>query len=234
MSNLTRRIIKTFTAFLLPLLIILAVVRLLTTDAYLSFEYGKPGFPVDSYGFTTQQRFILASTNIHYVRAHLPYDELSKQTLNGISVYNEREVAHMADVQNVFQIALRIWQFAFILLILLAFILWKNGEYTVLLAGLRLGGFMTTGVILLIGMLAVVAWQTWFELFHRFLFQPGSWLFSYTDTLIRLFPVEFWYDATVTISVISFILGALLAALSWRAQVVLDRYALNPLNVKVN
>jgi integral membrane protein (TIGR01906 family) len=218
MSNLTRKIIQTFTALLVPLIIVLGIIRLLTTDAYLTFEYGKPGFPGDTYGFTPQQRFILASTNIHYVRAHLPDNELSKQTLNGKPVYNDREVAHMADVQNVFQVLLRVWQLAFILLILTTLILWKNGEQKVLIAGLHLGGFITSGMILLIGTLAIVAWQAWFELFHRFFFQPGSWLFSYTDTLIRLFPAQFWFDATITISILSFITGLSPAFFSWRLR----------------
>jgi len=53
------------------------------------------------------------------VRAHLPNDELSKQTLNSVPVYNEREVTHMADVKAVFQVILRVWQVGFILVLLL-------------------------------------------------------------------------------------------------------------------
>jgi len=41
-------------------------------------------------------------------------------------------------------------------------------------------------------------------------------LFSYSDTLIRLFPVEFWFDATLTISVLSLAGGLLLALIGWR------------------
>jgi uncharacterized membrane protein len=70
-------------------------------------------------------------------------------------------------------------------------------------------------LILSIALLAVFAWQTWFDLFHRFLFVPGSWLFSYSDTLIRLFPMKFWFDATLTISLLSFV-GRLLLMLIGR------------------
>jgi integral membrane protein (TIGR01906 family) len=218
MSHITRKTIQTLTALLIPMIIVLGIVRLLTTDSYLTFEYGKPGFPSDTYGFTAEQRFILASTNVHFVRAHLPDDELSKQTLNGLPVYNDREVAHMADVQDVFQYVLRAWQFAFILFVHVALVLWKNGEQTVLVSAIRLGGFLTFGIILLIGLLAAVAWQAWFELFHRFFFQPGSWLFSHTDTLICLFPAKFWFDATLTISTLSFVGGLLLTLVDWRWQ----------------
>src|SRR6266498_4592605 len=128
MPNFISRILKTLLMFLIPILLVLGSAHLLATDSYLAFEYDKASFPPDLYGFTSQQRFILASTNIHYVRAHLPNDELAKQTLNGVPVYNEREVTHMADVQAVFQIILRVWQAAFILILLIGVILIQNGE----------------------------------------------------------------------------------------------------------
>ena len=229
MPNFSRRILKTFLVLLIPIILILGTARLLATDAYLSYEYGKPSFPPDAYGFTVQQRFILASTNIHYVRAHLPDNELSKQNLNGTAIFNDREVAHMADVQTVFQFALRVWQFAFILFVLLAFVLWKKGEQTMVTAALRQGGLLTSVIILMIGLLAVFAWQAWFEMFHRLFFDSGSWLFSYTDTLIRLFPIEFWFDSVLTISILSFVGGTLLALLGWRGQNALARHAGDPL-----
>jgi integral membrane protein (TIGR01906 family) len=210
MPNFIKRFSKLLLILIIPIIVILGAARLLTTDAYLAFEYRKTSFPSDPYGFTPQQRFILASTNIHYVRAHLPSDELSKQTLNGVPVYSEREVTHMADVKGVFQAVWRVWQIAFIMLLLLGIILWRNGEIKTLVSALQSGGLLTSGIILTIALLAIFAWQTWFDLFHRFLFVPGSWLFSYSDTLIRLFPLKFWVDATFTISALSFVGGVLI------------------------
>ncbi len=223
MSNFIFKLLRILLISLIPVILILGVTRLLATDSYLAFEYGKSSFPPDPYGFTPQQRFILASTNIHYVRAHLPDDELSKQTVNGVPVYNEREVAHMADVQAVFQIILRIWQVAFILILLLSVVFVQNGKRDAFVSAIQWGGLVTAGIIFAIALLAIFAWQTWFNLFHRFLFVPGSWLFSYTDTLIRLFPTQFWFDATVTISVLAFVGGILLAVIGWRGKVLLSR-----------
>jgi len=166
--------------------------------------------------YTQQLRFILASTNIHYVRAHLPDDELSKQFLNDVPVYSPHEVSHMADVQAVFQSVMRAWQAAFILLILLGFVLWRNGGRAALATAIQLGGLLTSALLLFIALLALFAWQFWFNTFHLFFFESGSWLFSYSDTLIRLFPVEFWFDATLTISVLSLAGGLLLALIGWR------------------
>ena len=218
MSHLTRRLLQLFVVLLVPLFILFGAARLLTTDGFLTFEYGKLSFPPDLYGFTPEQRFILASTNIHYVRAHLPDDELIKQYLNGTQVFNEREVAHMADVRNVFQIILRIWQGSFILLLLLGVVFVKSGERTAFASAIKRGGFASSGIILTVGLLAIFAWDTWFGLFHRFLFVPRSWLFAYTDSLIRLFPVQFWFDATITLAIISFVGGLALALGGWHVQ----------------
>ena len=221
MPNRLTKTLKLLIILLTPILVVLTAARLLATDQYLAIEYGKAGFPPDSFGFTDRQRFILASTNIHYVRAHLPNDELSKQTLNGMPVYNPREVSHMADVQAVFQSILRVWWAVFILLILLGFVLWKTGERKALASAIQLGGLLTSGIILSIALLAIFGWQFWFNTFHLFFFEPGSWLFSYSDTLIRLFPVEFWFDATLTISILSLIGGLLVTLAGWRWKQIL-------------
>jgi integral membrane protein (TIGR01906 family) len=215
MPSRSTQILKLLINLLIPIFIISGAVQLLTTDPYLAFEYGKAGFPPDSFGFTDRQRFIFASTNIHYVRAHLPNDELSKQLLNGTPVYNPREVSHMADVQAVFQSVLRVWWIAFILLLLLGFILWRKREREVLASAIQSGGTVTSGLVLSIALLALFSWQAWFDLFHRFFFENGSWLFDFSDTLIRLFPVEFWFDATLTISILSLVGGLLLVLNGW-------------------
>lgn len=221
--------LKVFILLLIPILVVVGGVSLLATDEYLAFEYGKAGFPPDSFGFTQRERFVLASTNIHYVRAHLPNDELSKQTLNGVPVYNAREVGHMADVQAVFQSVFRVWQAAFILLLILGIALWRMGDHVALASALQSGGLLTSGMLLSIALLALFAWQTWFNLFHRLFFVQGSWLFEYSDTLIRLFPLEFWSDATFAISIFSLVGGLLIAFIGWRWRITLEKI---PLKIK--
>ncbi len=212
------KILKLLTILLVTIFIVGGAVQLLATDPYLAFEYGKAGFPPDPFGYTQQERFDLASSNIHYVRAHLPNDALSTQTLNGVPVYNPREVSHMVDVQAVFQSVSRVWQAAFILLILVGFFLLKKGGRKALASAIQSGGLLTSGIILSIALLAIFGWQFWFNTFHLFFFKPGSWLFSYSDTLIRLFPVEFWFDGTLTISVLSLAAGLLFALVGWRGK----------------
>ncbi|RPJ24437.1 MAG: DUF1461 domain-containing protein [Chloroflexi bacterium] len=99
----------------------------------------------------------------------------------------------------------------------------KKEERYALASAVRAGGLLTSGIIISIALLAVFAWQFWFNTFHLFFFKPGSWLFSYSDTLIRLFPVQFWFDATLTISVLSLIGGLLMAHAGSRWQIPIEK-----------
>ena len=222
MIPLLNRFLKTLLALLVPLIVLIGSAQLLATDPYLAFEYGKASFPPDTFGYSQEQRFVLASANTSYVRDNLPSEALSSQTMNGEPVYSEREVTHMADVQSAYQSVVRIWQVAFILFLFIGLIFWQKGERAALASAIQSGGLLTVALIGSVGLLAVLAWQVWFDNFHLIFFEPGSWLFAYSDALIRLFPLQFWMDATSAITAISFIGGLLLAFVGRRWRLVLN------------
>jgi uncharacterized membrane protein len=49
---------------------------------------------------------------------------------------------------------------------------------------------------------ALAFWQ-FFTLFHGLFFEGDSWLFLYSDTLIRLFPIRFWQDVFLAAALIT-------------------------------
>ena len=63
-----------------------------------------------------------------------------------------------------------------------------------------------------IGLFGAIAFRQLFTLFHALFFEGDSWLFLYSDTLIRQFPMQFWQDAFLWAGVIA-IGGALWLAL---------------------
>lgn len=199
----------------LPLFLLLGSVRLLASDQYLAFEYGKLDFPPDTYGFTTSERLIIASANLRFVRENLAIDALSSQVFDGKPVYNSRELSHMLDVQKVYKSVWRVWQMVFLLILLTGFLLWRFSDRITLPSAIQAGGFLTSGLIFVLGLLAVVAWQGWFTAFHQVFFVPGTWQFPYSDTLIRLFPEKFWFDSALTLLSVSIIVGLLLAFIGW-------------------
>ena len=216
MNFLYPRFLQSLITVLLPVLLVIGSVQLLNTDEYLAFEYGKASFPADPFGFESTQRLDYASVNFSYVRENQPIDALARLRLGDQPIYNARELKHMEDVQKTYQMTTRIWHFALGITLLAGLALaWEVETRPALLAALRAGGLLTVAVIVVVGILTVAAWQFWFVTFHQFFFDPGTWSFNTSDTLIRLFPEKFWFDAALTISGLSLAGGLLLALTGW-------------------
>ncbi|MBE0409204.1 MAG: TIGR01906 family membrane protein [Anaerolineales bacterium] len=217
MSVLLARFFQVIIVLLIPVFLVLGSVRLLVTDRYLAFEYGKTSFPVDPFGFDQSQRLENASTNFRYVRENQPVEVLAGQQLGEQPLYNARELNHMQDVQSVYQIAMWVWRSALVLSLLAVLALvWQAESRPVLFAAFRAGGLLAVGLISVVGALVALAWQAWFVAFHQVFFAPGTWTFNTSDTLIRLFPEKFWFDAALTITGLSLAGGLLLALVGWR------------------
>jgi integral membrane protein (TIGR01906 family) len=211
--------LKLLVSLLVPLLLVLGAVQVLATDPYLDFEYGKAGFPPDPYGFDRAQRLEFASATLRWVRQGPPIEALAAMSLGDRPLYNQRELKHMQDVQDVFLVTRRVWHFAIGLFILIGlFITYRNENLLELAQGLKIGGLLAAGLVALIGLLAVLTWQVWFVVFHQVFFDPGTWTFNNSDTLIRLFPERFWYDAALTLSGLSLTGGVGTALIGWFVQ----------------
>jgi len=213
------RIPQALIVLLLPLMLVMGSVRLLVTNEYLAFEYGKADFPMDPFGFDQAQRLAYASANFRYVRDAQPLEALAGQRLGNAPLYNDRELKHMQDVQNVYRATWWVWQIALNVILPAGFALaWRAETRPALAAAIKWGGSLTAGLVAVVGLLAIIAWRFWFVAFHQIFFTPGTWMFNYSDTLIRLFPEKFWFDAALTISGLSLLGGLLLALIGWRWQ----------------
>ena len=81
--------------------------------------------------------------------------------------------------------------------------------------GLFAGSIVTLVLILGLGTLAFLGWQQFFTEFHRIFFADGTWTFSMDDTLIRLFPGQFWIDAGMVIAALVLLTALLTLILTW-------------------
>ncbi len=210
------KVIKFFLTILIPIFLITGAVRILASEQYLAFEYRRPDFPEDLYGFVYTERLDLADANLRFVREGLPVEALSSQLVNGQAAYNNRELDHMLDVQLVYQWTVRTGQVVFLILLVSGYLLARGPNKAHLLSALQAGGWLTAGLLFVLGSLAVIAWQIWFTAFHQVFFAPGTWQFASSDTLIRLFPQKFWFDAAVNLTVIGIAGGILTAAVARR------------------
>ncbi|MEW6400693.1 MAG: TIGR01906 family membrane protein [Chloroflexota bacterium] len=213
--------ILTFLVSLLtPIALIGLAVRILLTPLYYNVEYSMPYFPVDTYGFTKEDRlrwapfaveYLLNSEDISYL-GDLEFDD-------GTLLYGKRELVHMQDVKNVVQGTLRVWYISLAILAVIAILAWRGRWLPSYLGALRRGGHWMIGFALILGTIVGVGivaspdlfWQ-FFTFFHSLFFEGDSWLFPYSDTLIRLFPIRFWQDAFLWTAVIALGGGLALAS----------------------
>ncbi len=176
--------------------IVTLVLRLLLTPLYIQVEYRLPGFPPDRYGFTIADRLHWADLSRQYLLNDADIAFLADLHFeDGRPIYNARELRHMADVKRVVQGALTVGYTALALLVVAGLWAWRRGEMAFYRAALARGGWLTIAFVGLVVLFSVAAFNVFFVAFHRVFFEGDTWLFNYTDTLIRLFPERFWRDA---------------------------------------
>lgn len=204
-------ILSYITSLLVPLILIGAAVRILLSPLYYTVEYNMPYFPLDEYGMTKEERLQWAPYAVDYLVNDADISYLGDLEFeDGSPLYNERELSHMVDVKNVVQGALRTWYISLALLLILALIAFRFEWLDQFFNGLRRGGWWMIGLAMAIAFIVGVGilidpnvfWE-FFSLFHTLFFEGDSWLFYFSDTLIRLFPIRFWQDAFLAAAVIA-------------------------------
>ncbi len=100
--------------------------------------------------------------------------------------YTQEEMFHLREVHLIF------WQSRMVLVVLIGLIgvggvvgTWSGEQIA---GGLKLA--LVTDFLLILALLLLFG--IFFETFHRLLFSPGTYSFSYRHTLIQLFPPAFW------------------------------------------
>jgi integral membrane protein (TIGR01906 family) len=186
---------------LLPVVLLLTNVRLLMTDAFLQVEYRLPGFPDDRHGFTLEDRLTWAPIALEYLHNTAGTEFLGDLRFeDGSPTYNARELRHMDDVKRLSQLALRIWRAGLATTLLLLGGLWWTGRRETARRTLAAGARATLGLMAVLAAALALSFSSVFVGFHRVFFEGDSWLFLYSDTLIRLFPERFWRDAFIFIA----------------------------------
>ncbi|HEX5839000.1 MAG TPA: TIGR01906 family membrane protein [Anaerolineales bacterium] len=188
---------------LVPLVLIGLAIRVLLSPIFYRLEYSMPYFPPDEYGFTKEDRLKWAPYAVNYLVNDADTSYLGDLTFeDGSPLYNDRELRHMDDVKRITQGALRVWYGSLVLILALGVWAWFGGWWQAYLLGLKRGGWLIVGLAVTIGLIVFIGiavnpnvFNSFFVAFHSLFFEGDSWLFLYSDTLIRLFPLRFWQDA---------------------------------------
>lgn len=219
-TPLHHKALSYFLVLALPFTLVMIAVRLVMTPAFLHFEYTRADFPADYYGFTVQDRLTYAPYALDYLIHAEDLSYLADLTFeNGTPLYNARELKHMDDVQILTQAAFISGFIVGILTLIALTILWRKNRI-LLRRTLQTSSLFTLATLFVIIVVAILSWDFFFTSFHQLFFESGTWYFAYSDTLIRLFPEQFWFDAALLvggITVISALITLVLAS-RWRVK----------------
>jgi integral membrane protein (TIGR01906 family) len=224
-DRLLPNIVRWAVILALPVFLVGTSARLLVQNWYPRYEYSKPDFPPDPFGFTQQQRLQLLTGVYDYLNSPQPVEQAiqmlkdMRMPYGSGPLFNPDEVSHMVDVKRVMDSAWRAQVVSSIIVIAgLLFLLARPATRVMGWNALFGGGLLTTGLLLALGMFVVLGFDTFFTQFHEVFFPQGNWTFDFSDSLIRLLPERFFYDAfslgalatlvsAVLLAVIGYVLG---------------------------
>lgn len=196
------KILHLIVVILIPFMLTLLTVRFLISwdsPSYPEFEYSR--IDSDRFGFSDEERLGLATATLEYLRDDRPAEEaiflLEELRLPGSEdpLYNEREIGHMIDVKKLVDVLnVLMWVISVFVILVLGFLFATQKSRIKAYKAIFRGGLLTVGILLVMLILIIVAWSLVFTQFHELLFPPDSWTFYYSDSLIRLFPEQFWFD----------------------------------------
>ncbi|MBG6182807.1 integral membrane protein (TIGR01906 family) [Arthrobacter sp. CAN_A214] len=217
------RFLQVLIAVLFPVIVLAGAVRAVTTSAFLWIEYHRPGFPADSYGFSPEDRMTYGSYALDYVVNLAPARYLAGLvTPGGGQLFLDSEVGHMEDVKAVLQLSFGAAFLLFVVAVASCIYLarkYKGGVRRALFSG----AVITLVLIMALAVAAILAWQTFFTQIHALFFADGSWTFRVDDTLIRLFPEQFWTDAAASVGAIVLLATLLTLILTWPTKARRER-----------
>jgi integral membrane protein (TIGR01906 family) len=193
---------------LTPVILSLTAMRLIMVPAFLNFEYNTPNFPPDRYGFTKEERLYWSKIALEYLLNPADISFLGDlRFADGTPVYNQRELEHMVDVKNTVHSALTVWYVCFGVVFILGLWAWRAGWWEIFRQGLWRGGWLTVLLIATLILIVLLSFGVFFVAFHNVFFAPGTWVFNYSDTLIRLFPERFWRDIFIIVGALAMLCG---------------------------
>ncbi len=130
-------------------------------------------------------------------------------------LFGADEVSHMADVKVLFLLTFSVQGASAMFLLLvtgLGVYAFRRAVPETLAVWLRRGPLITAGVIAVLGIAALVAFDPLFTLFHNIAFPQGNFTFPQTADLVRVFPFGFWRDITLLIGAMTLLEAAALYA----------------------
>ena len=134
-------------------------------------------------------------------------------------LFNEIEVLHMYDVKRLIRgvYGVDIFAAAYLLgFIGLGFVVYRRLFLERLFRLLLWGSSLTVAIVLMVGLMSLVDFESLFLFFHESSFSNDFWrLDPNRDFLLMMFPDGFWFDATIFVALATVGQALALACLGW-------------------
>ncbi|MDI3330387.1 MAG: TIGR01906 family membrane protein [Micrococcus sp.] len=208
------RVMQVLLAIFFPVVVLIAAVRLVASPVFLWIEYHRPGFPADPYGFTTEDRLTYGSAGMDYLFNAAPPRYLADLQHQGGALFTDSEVGHMADVKLVMLITMGVGLLLGLLCVAFMVALSRTAKGGIRRA-LFAGSVWMLVVLIALAVLAVLGWEQFFTAFHGLFFADGTWTFLASDSLIRLYPGQFWIDAGLAVGALVLVTLVVTLVCTW-------------------
>jgi integral membrane protein (TIGR01906 family) len=175
---------------------------------WVAFEQGRAQATAWT-GYTTQQ----LRTASDAILSDLVLGGAFDVQVNGQTVLEAREQAHMSDVRTVFR---GLWVLAIIstgVLIVAS----RRPDRGRMWGSVRNGARVLAVAVVALGVVGLVAFDQLFETFHEIFFPAGSFLFDpRTDKLVQLFPFDFWQETALFVGGVIILVAVVVAVVAGR------------------
>jgi integral membrane protein (TIGR01906 family) len=194
-KRLLLRVCATLLIVSLPWFLALTSLLPLLSPVFLRLQYARPDVP-PSTKFSPQERQETAEAAACYLVSGEGIDYLANLTgQDGSALFNERELTHMVDVKVLLGKAIALDLVLALLLVASVGILIASKETRDRTPGYLLAGSLVAPALAIAALVVVPLQFQWFFVeFHHVFFEGDTWLFPRSDTLIQLFPEQFWFN----------------------------------------
>ena len=203
------KVLFVFAVIITPFWILGISTKIAFNEWFIDYEYSKPNFPKDRWGLSDEVRKKLAKLGLKAVLTEEGLKEFEKARLpSGRKAFRKKEVKHMEDL-NRFLSKFFIATYILAIFWLFVLILHKKQIWKLLICS----SIYTFLFLAVVSLTVFSSYEKAFEVFHNFFFGRTSWRFSKYDTLLRIYPMKFWFDGTTILAIIAFFINTFILSL---------------------
>jgi integral membrane protein (TIGR01906 family) len=201
-ATLTGRLGPPLVAIATGVVVIVLAVLPFLTPAWLSFAQDR----ADAAAWTGYSASDLRVATDALVRDLVLGPPAFDAIVAGAPVLSERERSHLRDVRTAFAALAAL---ALVSVVVLAVAVARGRGSAGTWRSVRAGAYGLVGGVVVLGAVAVVAFDAAFDLFHRLLF-AGNYTFDpRTDRMVQLFPSQLFFETTIALGALIVVLGLL-------------------------